>query len=662
MNLIQKNFTTSAKLVAIATLIVTCFFIDISHVKAQCNGVPNVPQTAGSLLAGPFLKNGGRTAVIGFHQGCLWVVFESAMSNPGSDNVSQICDISNPREPKCQASGVPRDSVYNFHGFMEEGQFINFHPNQWWTVSNGKASNAVRPVPEYNNKSWDAWGWGRGLLFQPWAIRSYWNEYSASSSPTDFYLGNTRLANWSPRVKGHAFLVGNILYFIADRNGGGVDAYDMTPSLNSPGTAPRLIGTLSDRSIGGYDPGLWGSGNKLKTVIPNGPFGRRVQIVDLSDPQNMKVELNVQLEKHPGGNFNHDPNPNYVQFQDNFAFTDQLKIDMRTNQISVIINPAPARINITQFSLPVGNLLISGGIQWGHEHGFADNVAVSRQGVGIWASQSAPDTNKPEVGYHIPRNGQTNYPVSAPITALIHETLRSETIVMGQTVLLRPISEQGFGASVPARANFSYNDHVTITPSTRLQSNTSYEVTFVADGIKDAVGNGIKEYSFRFSTGTSVFQGSTSSTPTPTSVIPTSTPRPVTPVATASPTVFATSRPTVVPTSTQAIATPTVAVGVTRTPSSGEGSSLTDVKTVLTKTKDAIAQLETPSSEQIATLLNKAKSDLSILEITDSKSRRKVTRIVKRLERLINSASTSSNIERYKRSVDRKIASLVKRL
>jgi hypothetical protein len=108
------------------------------------------------------------------------------------------------------------------------------------------------------------------------------------------------------------------------------------------------------------------------------------------------------------------------------------------------------------------------------------------------------------VGYHIPRPGQTNYPLGAPISLLIHETLESFTIINGETVILR---EAGTTTPLDCWISSSHDDVLTITPKSYLQLNKTYEVVIVADGIKDAVGNGIEPYSFTFSTGSSLTGG-----------------------------------------------------------------------------------------------------------------------------------------------------------
>ncbi len=116
-------------------------------------------------------------------------------------------------------------------------------------------------------------------------------------------------------------------------------------------------------------------------------------------------------------------------------------------------------IDTSQFALPLGNLLVTGGVG-------------ENQGMAIWAHQAAPDTRGPSVGFHIPRAGQTNYPAGAPITLLIHETLETPTIVNGTTFIVRPVG----GAALAGRLTFAFDDVLTFTPDQPLAANTTYEV------------------------------------------------------------------------------------------------------------------------------------------------------------------------------------------
>ena len=178
-----------------------------------------------------------------------------------------------------------------------------------------------------------------------------------------------------------------------------------------------------------------------------------------------------------------------------FAFMGGHKVDMRTFESVLFLDGANAvrtndggvGVDTSQFLLPLGNLLVTGGVG---EH----------QGMAIWAHQAAPDTRGPSVGFHVPRAGRANYPVGMPISLLIHETLETTTIINGATFIVRPLG----GTAVDGRLTFAFDDILTFTPDQPLTANTTYEVVLPAGGIKDAAGNGIEGYSFTFSTGSTV--------------------------------------------------------------------------------------------------------------------------------------------------------------
>ncbi|MEM7249516.1 MAG: Ig-like domain-containing protein, partial [Acidobacteriota bacterium] len=106
----------------------------------------------------------------------------------------------------------------------------------------------------------------------------------------------------------------------------------------------------------------------------------------------------------------------------------------------------------------------------------------------------------PSVGYHVPQAGRTNYPVGAPISLLIHETIETFTLVNGESFLVRPLG----GEPVPGSLIFAFDDILTFQPDEPLLADTTYEVLLPEGGVKDAAGNGMVGYGFTFSTGSSV--------------------------------------------------------------------------------------------------------------------------------------------------------------
>ncbi|MBK8068412.1 MAG: Ig-like domain-containing protein [Rhodanobacteraceae bacterium] len=181
----------------------------------------------------------------------------------------------------------------------------------------------------------------------------------------------------------------------------------------------------------------------------------------------------------------------YAQFQDEYAFIGEHKIDMRTRSSVRQFTTISNGVDTSQFALPLGNLLVTGG------------VGDPGQGWAIFAYQAAPDARPPSVAFHIPRAGQSGYPTGAPISLLIHETLDTLSIVNGQSFMVRPVTGPGtFGAPLAGRWTYAFDDVFTFQPNAPLAANQSYEVRL--DGIRDAAGNAMAPYAFTFSTGLSV--------------------------------------------------------------------------------------------------------------------------------------------------------------
>lgn len=487
-------------LIAIHCLLIILSLESFNQLYAQ--QVPNVAQTKGELLSGPLAPNQGRTAVIAYHQGFIITDPEAPGSAPGSDNLGRMWDISDPRNPvETVINGMGPNSAIAAHGYYYEGGYIRALNNGDYNFidSNNDGELEIQRVyqipglPFYFPNPGVPGGWlQRGLMFQPFQTHMWWS-YGATNHNGVLYKRDQQLASWDhvglTGVIGHPILLGNILYIASDQSNTGIAAYDISDSLQNPGTAPRLIGVLKT-SIGGYWPEPWGANGQLYIMFPSRENGHFF-VADVTDPANMHVIADRRL---PSGG-----DPSYIQFQDNFAFMDRYKINMQDNfSVDLTLAADANGIDVSQFALPVGNLVLTGGYPHPPTH---------VQGMAIWAHQAEPDLNGPTVGYHIPKNEAINYPVAAPISLLIHETLRTETIINGTNFLVRPIISGTPGAFLPGRIAYSFDDVLTFTPDQNLLPNTTYEVLLPQDGIKDAVGNGMVGYSFRFSTGSSISGG-----------------------------------------------------------------------------------------------------------------------------------------------------------
>jgi mono/diheme cytochrome c family protein len=211
-------------------------------------------------------------------------------------------------------------------------------------------------------------------------------------------------------------------------------------------------------------------------------------------------------------------NATYPVYQDNFGFIHNRKIDMTrflagdANPIVLTLNetnpPRPAGapalpngalvgVNTSQMSLPLGNLWITGGYP----------IPNFNQGMGVWVHQQTPDTTPPRVSFHIPQANRTNYPRSAPLSFLVHEHPRGGGPRNGIDFTVRPVgANDTLGSFVPGFLIHDFSGNMTFTPDAPLAADTTYQVDFLSNpasqiGFRDAAGNYIEPYSYRFATG-----------------------------------------------------------------------------------------------------------------------------------------------------------------
>ena len=339
---------------------------------------------------------------------------------------------------------------------------------------------------------------GMHRVYYPWATPFNWIQYGPNSGTARLWRADQLIAEWEPLadhgIAGNSILLGNLLFIASDASMLGVVVYDIGPTFENPPRDPQLIDKFTG-SVGGYLGMVW----ENYLVLTGGEDRDLAYIIDYSDPTDLRLAATFDLSGTSA--FNAGTNVPYVQTQDEFVFARRHKINMENFDIALELDevgdnrPAGSvsgTLDVSQYTLPVGNLLISGGYS-----------SAGRDGVGVWCHQSAPDRRSPYVGYHIPRPGQTGFPVGAPVSLVIAETLESFTIINGETVILRPVG----GSPVDAWTSFSHDGILTITPKSYLQPDTTYEVIIPADGIRDVANNGIEPYAFTFSTGNNVAGG-----------------------------------------------------------------------------------------------------------------------------------------------------------
>jgi len=450
--------------------------------------------TPGQLL---YRQTGlGRVANIAYHNGSIY----TNNVGGGSRREVRFTDLSDPASLAIVREGdLPLFHDQGTHSHTKVGD---------WLFSNwggeirfdSPGVNAEQPHPEGNiwidQNSPD--GGSLHRIYWPWAVPFNWIQYGSSPGRGRIWRFDRLLAEWEPLavdgVSGNGILLGNLLFIVSDASNLGVVAYDISPVFNTPPEPPRVLDKLSG-SFGAYIGAVW----QNYLVLAGGDPRNLMHVIDYSDPTALRLVSTLDLSGNP--DLDAGTNVPYVQTQDEFVFTRRHKINMETLlpvlELDEVGDNRPTgsvggELDISQYTLPLGNLLISGSYS-----------ASGRDGYGVWCHQAAPDTRGPFVGYHVPRPGQANFPVGAPISLVIAEELESHTIINGETIILRPVD----GNPVDAWVSFAHDGVLTVTPRQDLEADTTYELVVVPGGIKDVAGNGIDGLSFTFATGGSVDGG-----------------------------------------------------------------------------------------------------------------------------------------------------------
>lgn len=488
-------------------------FVLCTSIHAQ--QLPNTTQPApGTLLAHAGAEM-GRLAIIEILGDYVITVPEIPSSAPGSDHIMRAWDISDPSNPReVYQFGVTRHP-FLAHGLVKRNNELFIGPNTPDTT----VRNAIRLNPN-GTLSLERWSgasihWDKSGMMHPWAARTQWS-YNAVGGNTWLTLRGQQTASWDllgqTGVIGFMSFMGNLMFASGDQTNTGMASYDVSnPAspqlldvLRRPMTHPTILidddwnPVPAEYGLGGY----WSEISHHYMVFARRGTNPGIQVVDFSDPGNLRLHCDF-LVKDPRFGLNttadrRNADPMYVAFQDEFVFSERFKLNLHTCQVTLVLDEIGNRVETSQYARPIGNLLLTGGMEnW--------QITTNPSGLGIWVHQSTRDTRPPAVSYHIPRANQTNYPIVAPISIMIPETLRSETIRVGDTLRVIEVG----GSDIPIDYILSHTGMLTIDPLELLRPNTTYEVRL--QNIEDAVRNRMALYTFRFSTGPTLAGGSSSS-------------------------------------------------------------------------------------------------------------------------------------------------------
>jgi sugar lactone lactonase YvrE len=484
---------TCHALALLATLAAFTPFTSHAQIPAVPAAFPNQACTPGQLH---YRQTGmGRITNIVYHNGHIYT------NNVAGGDVREFLfnDFNDPGSLFLNAdTGLVSLANQGNHGHFKIGDYASSH----WRAAYQRTGVGVNLMDAPDPPDWVSWqdqlaapDSGSIRIFYPWSVPFNWLQYGPTPATARLYRAEELLAEWEPLgehgIAGNSILLGNMLFITSDATMRGVAAYDISPVFNTPPEDPILVDRLNGL-IGGYLGAIW----QDYLVLAGGSDRDILQIVDISDPTDMRLIQTFDLRGDD--DLNAGTNVPYVQTQDEFIFTRRHKINLETLQIvhefDEVGDNRPAgsvsgEIDTSQYLLPLGNLLISGGYSF-----------AGRDAIGVWCHQATPDTRGPYVGHHIPADGQANFPTGAPISLVIAEELESFTIVNGESLIVRPVG----GQPIDVWHSFSHDGVLTITPKAYFTEDTTYEVIIPAGGIKDPAGNGIEGYSFSFSTGGAV--------------------------------------------------------------------------------------------------------------------------------------------------------------
>ncbi len=496
--------------------------------QVTTTGFLNQPraEAPGTLLSHP-VANGsepiGRTTSLNYLNGWIIVGGESPGSRPGSDLVLRVYDIADPTNPVRRLPSdfglaypnnvwIQGNVGWNAHSTAQYGSLLLPSVLRVATfgglveLGGNDGIPILRQLPVGYNRSSQAGPWEATLLWydttdQPINLRKVsLNQFGLASFQTLASLDHVGAfggGEWHPMFFGDLLIMARSGTAAND----GVVVYRLQyNNFDDPvnrSITPHYVGSLAG-GFQGYWPNLFSDGTGLYVIGSTTDILIGADITQAAHPAgdgSMNVVASLTVP-----NFS---NASYPVYQDQFGFIHNRKINMTrflagdANPIVLTLNEVATGVNTSQMSLPLGNLWLTGGYP----------IPGFYQGMGVWVHQQAADTAPPRVTYHIPQANRTNYPRHAPLSFLLHEHPRNGGPRNGLDFTVRPVLPgDTLGAAVTGFLIHDFSGNLTFTPDAGLTADTTYQVDFLSDpgnqvGFRDAAGNYIEPYSFRFSTG-----------------------------------------------------------------------------------------------------------------------------------------------------------------
>lgn len=444
-------------------------------------GVDNTARPAGTKLK--FVPLGGR--MVTFHRGYLYIMGQGKTT---------LWDVSDATDPKL---------------LFSENYGDNGH--RWWKL-NTNIFWREYSIPEIKDSGYRFLDMSNMFDLKPWTNtdaplpiqeggHSLQKWQQLETFPTGTSGGNIHDLRYdNPTVNPDAitaifnnngaegslrFRIGHLLF---TTTGNGISVLDIGDPENV-----RFLDAMTGSDFQQYTTTyhVW----RDKIVFLSGTDGNlnnnNMAMIDFSDPTDLKAHswpsgrTGLKTAEMSAGR--------YMYFQDEFGFTGSanlgVKINMETGEIAQEFHaPGWPETYLDYQWMPLGPTLVASG----------SNGADGR--TFFYQHHNEPDTRGPEIGFHSPFANSTNNPISTVIGFSIPEIIDERT-ANDQTIQVRAV-----GGGTPISGDITWNSYhvLNFIPKTMLEPNTTYEVRFIENGLKDVAGNGINEFIFYFSTGDSL--------------------------------------------------------------------------------------------------------------------------------------------------------------
>jgi len=441
-------------------------------------GVENVARPAGTLLSD--FQLGGR--MVTFHRGYLYIMGE------GKTTLWDVSDFEDPTVVDEKNIGDNGHRWYKFNGDMfwreystpeVEGSGLHFlDMSDMLDLKPWDDPSVPMPIEET----------GQNFQFM-WQSLETWptgtsggniHDIRFDDPETNGITSNFEVGNVNTMLR---FRIGNLMFITGTQ---GLGVYD----IGDPENVVFLDEIMCDCEQYTTTYHVWGSTLVALNGNDQNEGGHNLVTIDFSDPTDLKLgEVAKTVEEVSSGR--------YMYFQDEFGFMGQddfgVKINMETGEIAQRFEaPGPWPRSLLDYQwMPLGSVVLASGSNGGDGR------------VAFYQHQDEPDTRGPEVFFHHPFAGSTNNPVSTVIGFSIPEILDERTLT-NESVELRPVDG---GPAIEGDFTWTSYEVLNFVPRQMLEPDTTYEFRFVEGGVKDVAGNGMEEFSFRFSTGSSISEG-----------------------------------------------------------------------------------------------------------------------------------------------------------